>query len=360
MLQAAIASGDVPPCFLSTHHTPTTFVKKGLVAYLDGYIEADPAFDRDDIIQSFLEYCMDEEGNIYSLPVWGTTQIVYYRKDMFEEVGLDPDEVFKTWQNLADAARVLQAHYSDVENFFGFEPMSGVDCLNDMAYSNGGSIISEDNRTITFAQPEYVQAWETARKWINEDKIMGIHFGGEGWEYWYKTIDDVMEGRSAGYVGSSGDQGDLDFTKIAAHIQPGFGDNDPSPYVDPIAVGILASAPEKEKEAAFKWLTYLNKVATGDFSIATGYVPVRSSVRENEAYKEHLEQNPQALVPIMQAEIGRKQWYDFTGGKVSQALGDAADLVEIENVPAAQALEEAREIAQAALDEYWAEADNGE
>lgn len=35
---------------------------------------------------------------------------------------------------------------------------------------------------------------------------MGIHFGGDGWEYWYKTIDDVMQGRAGGYVGSSGDQ----------------------------------------------------------------------------------------------------------------------------------------------------------
>ena len=75
-----------------------------------------------------------------------TTQVVYYRKDMFEEVGLDPDEVFATWQNVADAARKLQEHYSDVDDFFGFEPMSGIDCLMDMAYSNGASIVSEDEK----------------------------------------------------------------------------------------------------------------------------------------------------------------------------------------------------------------------
>lgn len=26
---------------------------------------------------------------------------------------------------------------------------------------------------------------------------MGIHFGGDGWEYWYKTIDDVMQDAQA-------------------------------------------------------------------------------------------------------------------------------------------------------------------
>lgn len=357
MVQAAIASGEVPACYLADHHTTTNFAKKGQVEYLDDFIAADPDFNKEDIIASFLDYLRDEDGHIYGLPSWGTTQVVYYRKDMFEEVGLDPDEVFATWQNVAEASRQLQEYYKDVPGFYGFEPMYGTDCLNDMAYSNGASILSEDQKTVTFNSDEFVEAWEAARGWINDEKIMGIHFGGEGWEYWYKTIDDVMQGRAGGYVGSSGDQGDLDFSIIAAHIQPGFNDHGPSPYVDPISMAIVAKASEEEKQAAFKWLTYMNKVGTRDYAMATGYVPVRSSVKEDEVYKAFLEENPQALVPIEQAEIGRKQFFDFTGGKISDALGDAGDLVEIENVPAREALDEAAAIAQQGLDEYWAEQD---
>lgn len=354
MLQAAIASGEVPACYLANHQASTTFAEKGVVQYLDDYIAADPEFNQADIMDSFLDYCRDEEGHIYSLPVWGTTQVIYYRKDMFEEVGLNPDEVFATWQNVAEAARTLQEHYSDVPDFYGFEPMSGMDCLMDMAYSNGATIVSEDEKTVTFNSDEFVEALEAARQWINEEKIMGIHFGGDGWEYWYKTIDDVMQGRAGGYVGSSGDQGDLDFDIIAAHVQPGFNDNPAKPYVDPVAVAIVEKASDEEKEAAFKWISYLNKEATKDFSMKTGYVPVRSSVREDEEYKVFLEKNPQALVPIEQAEIGRRKWYDPTG-KVEQALQDACDLIEIENVPAKEALDAAAKDAQQALDEYWAE-----
>ena len=60
-------------------------------------------------------------------------------------------------------------------------------------------------------------------------------------------------------------------------------------------------------------------------------------------------------MPIEQAEVGRKMFYDFTGGKISDAMIDACDLVEIENVPAKEALDEAAAIAQQGLDEYWAE-----
>lgn len=50
------------------------------------------------------------------------------------------------------------------------------------------------------------------KKWIHDDKIMKIHSGGQGWEYWYTTIDDVLQNKAGGYTGSSGDQADLDFS----------------------------------------------------------------------------------------------------------------------------------------------------
>lgn len=127
MLQAAIASGDVPACFLSSFQDLATFAEKGVVEYLDSYIAADPDFNPDDILDSFMSYCRDSEGKVYGLPVWGSTQVIYYRKDMFEEVGLDPDEVFATWQNLAEACRTLKEYYKDVPNFYGFDPMYGSD-----------------------------------------------------------------------------------------------------------------------------------------------------------------------------------------------------------------------------------------
>jgi multiple sugar transport system substrate-binding protein len=76
---------------------------------------------------------------------------------------------------------------------------------------------------------------------------------------------------------------------------------------------------------------------------------------ETPDYKAFTALNPQALVPLKQAEISRRSFIDFTGGKIDTAIEDACDLVQIENIPAALALEEAQRIAQAALDEYWAE-----
>lgn len=353
MIQAAVASGSVPATALMGYDALNMFKGRNVLEPLDGYIEADEDFQKEDFFETFLEYCIDNDGQTVGLPVYGTTQVMYYRKDVFADAGIDPDEAFKSWQSLAEAAEKLTVVENGETVFYGWEPMYDEMNLKDMVYSNGGDVLSEDGTKVTINTPEWVEPWESMRKWIHEDKIMRIHFGGDGWEYWYKTIDDVMQDRAAGYTGSSGDQGDLDFNKIAAHIQPGFNENQPSPYADALTCAVLSKASDEEKQAGFEWLTYLTSAeSTAEFSMKTGYIPVRKQVLEVPEFKEYLEEHPQAKVPIEQMEFSQMNFIDPTGGKILQALSDAADLVEIENVPAQEALDKAQEIAQEALDEY--------
>ena len=101
--------------------------------------------------------------------------------------------------------------------------MWGYANLMDAAFSNGASIFSEDGKTVTINSDEWVEVWESFREWIHEDKIMTIHSGGQGWEYWYKTIDDVLQDKAGGYTGSSGDQADLDFYQGRSYRTAGMG-----------------------------------------------------------------------------------------------------------------------------------------
>lgn len=84
--------------------------------------------------------------------------------------------------------------------------------------------------------------------------------------------------------------------------------------------------------------------------MGTGYVAVRESTQEVEEFKSYAEENPQALVPLQQASHGTPALQDPTGGKILDALSIAADKVELENVPAQEALDEAQKTAQEALD----------
>ncbi len=348
-LQAAIAAKKVPAAVLLETEPLNAFADKGVLASLSSYIEKEENFNSDDFVKAFYE-----QGNIdgeqYGIPLFGTTQVLYYRKDMFEEAGITPDTL-KTWESLAGAAEKLTKKNGNDVTVYGWEPMYGEDNLIDAALSNGGKYISEDGKEVLIDSPEWIESWEFFRKAIHEDKTMAIHHGGQGWEYWYKTIDDVMQDRAAGYTGSSGDQGDLDFTKVAAYPQPGWEGQNSAPHAEARVGAVPALASDEQKEAAFKWLTFFsNSKNTAQWSMDSGYIAVRKSAQDEPSFKEFAEKNPQILVPLEQAQYATPPFVDPTGGRIIDALKIAADKVEIEGKSAEVALKEAKEIAQKELD----------
>ncbi|MFB5676381.1 ABC transporter substrate-binding protein [Paenibacillus terreus] len=346
-LQAAIASGKVPAAALASD---VVWAKNGYFASLDDFIAADNAFKADDFIPAFLNQGK-VDGKQYFLPMYGTTQLLYYNKEMFKKAGITEEDI-KTWEGLAAAAEKLTVKENGKTTVYGWEPMWGADNMIDATLSRGGHILSEDGKTVMIDSPEWVETWDAFRKWIFEDQSMAIHSGGQGWEYWYKTIDDVLQDKAAGYTGSSGDQGDLDFNKLAAAPQPGWEGHDPAPVASALQAGILAKASPEEQKAAYKWLTFFTKAEnTAKWSMNTGYIAVRQSALEVPEFKEYSEQNPHSRQPLLQAQHASEPFIDPTGGKIMDALKVAADKVQISNMPAEQALKEAKETAQRALDQ---------
>jgi len=346
-LQAAIAAGEVPAAVLSSNHD---WASKGYYAELDAFIANDPTFHKEDVVDTFLEQGQ-LGGKQYFLPLYGTTQVMYYRKDALEKHGYKPEDL-GTWEALSAAAAKMAVREGGETTFYGWEPMYDAANMIDASLGRGARFLSEDGKTVTIDSKEWVDTWELFRKWIHDDRIMRIHYGGQGWEYWYKTIDDVMQGRAAGYTGSSGDQGDLDFSIVGAMEQPGWEGIGPGkPVASAIMAGIPAKASPEQQQAAFKWFTFLLKTENAAFwSINTGYIAPRKSVMEDPDFKAYSESHPQILVPLQQATHASGPFIDPTGGKIYDTLNIAADRVQIENVPAAKALKEAQQNAQRELD----------
>lgn len=350
-LQAAIAERNTPAVVLLEDYVMHKIARHKGLAPLDDYIKLDKAFNKEDFIKPFIEQGKFD-GKTYALPIFGTTQILYYRKDLFKKEGISPDAL-NTWEGLAEAAKKLTKRSGDEVLVYGWEPMQGRENLIDAAISRGGKFLSEDGKTVLIDSDEWVESWEAFRKWIHVDKIMKIHYGGEGWQYWYATIDDVMQGRTAGYTGSSGDQGDLDFSIIGTHIQPAWEgyENNPRAVANAHAICIPAIASKEQKLAAFKWMTYMTSPEiSAKWSMETGYIPVRKSSKDIEAYKKFLKKNPNYNTPSKQASMSTSIFLDPTGGKIFDALKVAAEKVELLNIPAKQALKDAKNEAQSALD----------
>ena len=307
-VQAGIAGGTAPDIALLDVNSSRTLNQKKVLEDISTYTKDDSDFNKDDYLDVFLNQGVDDENKTFAIPAYGTTQVLYYNKKAFKNAGIKPESI-KTWQDLADASKKITEKNKGMT---GWEPMWGKDNLVDAVLSNGGSLFSDDGKTVCVNSDVWVEVWDSFKKWIHDDKIMKIHSGGQGWEYWYTTIDDVLQNKAGGYTGSSGDQADLDFSIVGAMQQPGF-----------------------ENQA--KW------------SMETGYVAVRKSTQDVKEFKDYTKKNPQALVPLQQASHGSVLPTDPTGGKIYDALKVAADKVEIEGVSAKDALDEAQKTAEEAM-----------
>ena len=346
-LQAAIAGNKKPALTLLEADKVDILANKNMLADLSSYTNNDSDYKEENYVESFMSL-VKRDNKLVGFPIYGTTQIMYYNKKAFADNGIDPAGI-KTWTDLFEAASKLAKKDG---SYYGWEPMWGADNLIDISLSNGGSIVSEDGKTVTVNSEEWVEVWESIRKAIHEDKTMRIHSTGQGWQYWYDTIDDVMKDKAAGYIGSSGDQGDLDFTKLAAMEQPAFKEGKEA---KPVAEGRYFAVPEgvsKEQiDGAYEFIKYFTSPeVSAKWSIASGYISVNKLSAECEDFKKYVAENPQALVPTAQAAHASAMYIDPTNGKIYDALKIAADKVEIENVSAKEALDEAAATAQKELD----------
>lgn len=348
-LQAAIAGNVAPDVVLLESDSARGLSDKNLVVDLSEKMKKDNDFNEDDYVSTFFEQGKDDNDKIFGIPAYGTTQVLYYNKNAFNKVGIDPNNI-KTWQDLAQAASKIK---NDGEYTYGWEPMWGADNLIDASLSNGGTIFSDDGKKVTINSKEWVEVWSDFEKWIHDDKTMAIHSGGQGWEYWYKTIDDVIQNKAGGYTGSSGDQADLDFSIVGAIEQPSWKDETESkPVARALMLSVLTKSSEEKQAGAYDFMKYFTNVKSqAKWSMSTGYVPVNKGVLDDADYMKYTEENPQALVPYTQAEHGSIYPYDPTNGAVKDALKIAADKVEIDGSSAKDALDEAQKTAQKALDE---------
>ena len=351
-LQAAIAGKTAPDVALLDTAPARQLYEKGALVTFDAFQEADADFNADDYYADFAANGIDGDTT-FARPWYGTIQIAYYSVEAFEKAGVDPASI-SSWKDLvAQADAFKEAGYDRV-----WEPMGG-DSKNliDAAFANGAKVLSDDGKTVTVNTPEWVEVWEAFRGWIHDDGIMETKWNGlDDWAYWYDTIDDVIEGRSAGYTGSPVDSVDFDFNVIQPLEQFGWNGNESKPWAQTLMLVMPQGNGEEKQQGAYEFIKFLtNPENQAAYTMLTTYPAANKKVTEVPEYQAFLEENPVAGVLLKQAEHVSSYPVDPTGGKILDELNIAAQAVELEGKSAQEALDEAQANAQIALDEALAE-----
>ena len=107
------------------------------------------------------------EDATYGIPYETDVRVLYYNKNAFKEVGLDPEKPPTTWDELAEYTDKLDKKNGDTIERMGFSPLLGNGPPGIWGWTNGFQPIADDG-TFQLNDPKHVETLEWVKTWIDQ------------------------------------------------------------------------------------------------------------------------------------------------------------------------------------------------
>ena len=353
---SAFQAGSPPDFFLYDYTSCLDIIASGYVSPLDELVAADP--DGEEYIADFLDGFMVDahiNGVLYSIPFQRSTEIMYYNKDAFREVGLDPEAPPTTWDELLEYAQKLTKKDADgnVTRWgIGIDGDNAQWWLGGMCLQNstdGSNLMNSDGTEVYFDTPEVKEALQFVCDLSQKYEVMPT-----GIQKWTDLPTQFLDGQYAMIYHTSGN-----LTNIADNANFEFGAAFlPGNKRNGACTGggsfyISEGISQERKEAAWKFIRYVTSPeAQAQWNIDTGYVAVRKSAQDTEIMKEYFEKMPQAKVAMDQVVYAGPELTVNNTGIVWDALNDNITAALIGEKSVSDALDDAQAKADKALEDY--------
>lgn len=143
-----------------------SFIRAGFLKKLD-----DDVIDKDEFLAAAIEAYSDGD-DLYAVPSFAVAGFTFWRKDLFEAAGLDPNSPPTTWEELLKYAQILTADTEHGKQWgYGYCGLDiGCDFLEFM-WQAGGDVLDGDGN-VTVNDPAVVEALEFFVDLRNEYKVV--------------------------------------------------------------------------------------------------------------------------------------------------------------------------------------------
>ncbi len=167
-------AGEIPPD-VAAFNRP--FIANWAVA--NAFTPLEDLIARDGVQgEEFLEACWQEclfEGHTWGIPFNTDDRVFFWNKAAFREVGLNPEQPPRTWEELEDyAERLTKWDVQGRMERVGFYPLWGNSYFFIYAYQNRVRFLSEDGRRAVFNSPEGLAALEWIVKFARKYHIQSL------------------------------------------------------------------------------------------------------------------------------------------------------------------------------------------
>jgi sn-glycerol 3-phosphate transport system substrate-binding protein len=262
-------------------------------------------------------------GQTWGIPFQRSTIVLYWNKDAFLSVGLDPDKPPQNWAEQATfAARLTKREGGGVARWGLQIPSSGFPywLYQALATQAGATLANPEGTRTFFDAPGCLAA---LRYWIELAETHKAH--PPGIVEWGTTPRDFLEGKAAMIWTTTGN-----LSNIRANARFPFG-------VAMLPAGqrrgtptgggnffLFKSANAGQREAALKFLRWVSSPErAAQWGIDTGYVATRPDAWETPVMKQYVTSFPAAAVARDQLPFAVAELSTHDNQRVTQALNDA-------------------------------------
>jgi sn-glycerol 3-phosphate transport system substrate-binding protein len=306
-LNTAIASNAAPVLVQVYDIGQRYMYDSGQVVPMQAFIDRDK-FDTADFEPAVINYYKYQD-KLQSMPFNSSSAMLYYNKDAFREVGLDPEKPPVTFTEVAEAAKKLTKKDASGQTIrYGFGP-SVYGWLFEQLMATSGALYA-DNGNGRDDRATKVMWNSAAGKTILDWWKAGVDGG-----YFYNPgIDNdgaanaFNATKTAMYIESTARlRGHIN--SIAGKFQIGTGlyprpdsrPKDGGNIIGGASVYIMKSRPPAEQQAAWEFVKYaMSSAVQAQFQADTGYYPVVKSAYDQAPSKEWATKYPVFLTAVNQ------------------------------------------------------------
>lgn len=301
----------------------------------------------EDFYQGFMTNSQTQ-GKTWGIPFQRSTIVLYYNKDAFKEVGLNPDIPPATWEEMVSYGKKLTK-----DGRWGLEiPSTGYAYWMLQTFvlqQNGTNLMNSEGNEVYFNSTSVKNGLQFWLELSKKHKIMP-----ENTIEWATVPTDFIEGKTAMMYHTTGN-----LTNVKNNATFDFGvamlpasDKRGTPTGGGNFYIFKDISLEKQKAAweFIKWATQPERVA--QWSIDTGYVATRKQAYETEQMINYTKEFPYALVARDQLEFADAELSTHENGRVTKIIEDNIQAVLTSTKSVEQAMDEAQEEAEKILEQF--------
>jgi len=322
----AAAQADQEPEILFAIPDFTVAIKQaGLVEPVDDLVEM--LDDKHGFLEEALRpYQFDD--HTWAIPNFGMVHVMWYRKDLFEEVGLDPEEFPETWDELREVVEAFEDHHADGIGLPASDHLFTDQAIYSIMSTVGADVFDEEGELV-FNSPETVKAYEFYNELVAASPPDSVNWGWAEPQLALNTGMVAITMEKGQFLAPFEEESGLDGEYLGgAPVPQPEEDGQRASIYYPNAKMVLTDD-ENKLEAIEKFLLFLYEPETKGEWLAEMdpglFLPVTETARDSESYWEHpviAQYSHHVEMMWEQSEYGKL--FGFNHDVINPAIGEIA------------------------------------